>query len=152
MGRKSKYSKELKIQIVKRYLNEEKSTVQLANEIGARDSVVGVWVKKYRKYGESAFEEKKNNSSFTKEFKLKVINAYLNNKGSMDDLAIKYNIPSSKTLSIWILNYNNHIELKDYIPGKKEIYMSKSRKVTPEERIEIVRYFIEHNCDYKLAA
>ncbi len=30
--------------------------------------------------------------------------------------------------------------------------MSKSRKVTPEERIEIVRYCIEHDCDYKSTA
>lgn len=152
MGRKSKYSKELKIQIVKKYLNGEKSTLQLADEIGTVDSVIGRWVKKYRKYGESAFDEKKNNSPYTKDFKLKVIQAYLNGEGSQDDIANKFGISSGTTIFKWVKDYNNHIEIKDYIPGKKEIYMSKSRNVTPEERIEIVRYCIEHNCDYKSTA
>lgn len=53
---------------------------------------------------------------------------------------------------MWVLNYNNHIEPKDYIPGKKEVYMSKSRKVALEERIEVVNYCIEHNLDYKSTA
>lgn len=152
MGRKPKYSKELKIQIVKRYLNGEKSALQLANEIGTRDQVVYNWAKKYKQYGESAFDTKKNNSSYTKEFKLNVIQSYLNGDGSMEDIAIKYNIPSSSTLNSWIVDYNNHIELKDYIPGKKEIYMSKSRKVTTEERIQIAKYCIEHDCDYTSTA
>ena len=45
---------------------------------------------------------------------------------------------------------NRHFitELKDYIPGGKEIYMAKCRKVTKEERIEIVKYCMEHDLDY----
>ena len=48
--------------------------------------------------------------------------------------------------------YNSHIELKDYIPEGEDIYMSKSRKVNKEERIEIVKYCIEHDMDYKTTA
>lgn len=46
---------------------------------------------------------------------------------------------------------NRHFitELKDYIPGGKEIYMTKCRKVTKEERIEIVKYCMEHDLDYQ---
>ena len=40
MGRKPKYSKEIKIQIVKRYLNGEKSLRKLVDEIGASESRV----------------------------------------------------------------------------------------------------------------
>lgn len=152
MGRKPKYSKEIKIQIVKRYLNGEKSLRKLADEIGASESRVSRWVKNYKKYGETVFNIKKNNSYYTKEFKLSAIQSYLNGEGSLDDIAIQYNIPSSGTLSMWVLNYNNHIEPKDYIPGKKEVYMSKSRKVTLEERIEVVNYCIEHDLDYKSTA
>ena len=47
MRRKSKYSKELKLSIVKRYLDGEGSTVSLAKEINATDGVVGNWVKQY---------------------------------------------------------------------------------------------------------
>lgn len=45
MGRKSKYSKELKIEICKRYLNGEGSTYSLADEIGTNNMVVYRWVK-----------------------------------------------------------------------------------------------------------
>ena len=51
--------------------------------------------------------------------------SYLSGEGSLDDIALKYNIPSSKTLHKWVNYYNGHIELKDYIPGDNKIYMTK---------------------------
>ena len=48
--------------------------------------------------------------------------------------------------------YNSNIELKDYIPGGEDIYMVKSRKVNKEERIEIIKYCLEHDMDYKITA
>jgi len=44
--------------------------------------------------------------------------------------------------------YNNGIEIKDYIPNS-EVYTMKARKTTLEERIEIVRYCLDHDKDYK---
>ena len=78
--------------------------------------------------------------------------AYLNKEGTFDDLAIKYNISSNTTIQKWVQDYNSHIELKDYIPGGEDIYMAKSRKVNKEERIEIVKYCLEHDMDYKTTA
>lgn len=152
MGRKSKYSKELKIEICKRYLNGEGSTYSLADEIGTNNMVVYRWVKKYNAFGESAFDDLKSNNAYTKTFKQMVVDAYLNGEGSLDDLAIKYNISSNSTIIKWIKDYNSHMELKDYIPGGEDIYMTKSRKVNKEERIEIVKYCLEHDLDYKTTA
>ena len=133
MGRKNKYSKELKLSIVKRYLEGEGSTIFLAKEINTAANIVSSWVKKYNAFGESALD-------------------YLNGGGSYDDLAIKYHIPSSSPIKNWVKLYNSHIELKDYIPGGEDIYMAKSRKVNKEERIEIVKYCLEHDMDYKTTA
>lgn len=48
--------------------------------------------------------------------------------------------------------YNANRELKDY-DLKKEVYMAEARrKTTFKERIEIVNYCINHNCDYKNTA
>ena len=152
MGRKNKYSKELKLNIVKRYLAGEGSTVSLAKEINTTDTVVRRWIKKYNAYGESAFDPFNSNVSYTKEFKEMVVLAYLNGEGSYTDLMIKYNIPSDASIIKWVKDYNSHIELKDYIPGGKEIYMTKSRKVNKEERIEIVKYCLDHDLDYKTTA
>ena len=152
MGRKSKFSKELKLSIVKRYFNGEGSTYSLADEIATNKGVVRRWVKKYNAFGESAFDDLKSNNAYTKPFKQMVVDAYLNGEGSLYELAIKYNIPSDSTIIKWIKDYNSHIELKDYIPGGEDIYMAKSRKVNKEERIEIVKYCLAHDLDYKTTA
>ena len=152
MGRKSKYSKELKLSIVKRYLNGEGSTASLAREVNSDESVVWGWVKKYQAFGENTFNTSYKNASYTKDFKEQVVLDYLNGGRSYNDLAIKYHIPSRETLRKWVNDYNSHIELKDYIPGGEDIYMAKSRKVNKEERIEIVKYCLEHDMDYKTTA
>ena len=48
----------------------------------------------------------------------------------------------------WISKYNSHEELKDYDPHP-EVYMTKRKKTTCEERKEIVQYSIDHQKDYK---
>lgn len=93
--------------------------------------------------------EKPANESYTKGFKRKVVEEYLAGEDSLIDIALKYNIPSDRTVLAWVKLYNDHIELKDYIPGGKDIYMTKCRKVTKEERIEIVKYCMEHDLDYQ---
>lgn len=148
MGRKSKFSKEQKIEICKRYLDGSESISILAEEINAGKTTIERWIKIFKAYGDSAFDEKLTNESYTKEFKCKVVEEYLAGEGSLMDIALKYNIPSDSTVLAWVKLYNDYIELKDYIPGGKEIYMAKCRKVTKEERIEIVKYCMEHNLDY----
>ena len=152
MGRKKKYSKEVKLNIVKRYLNGEKSFRALADELHTSSSLIQRWVRMYKEYGEAAFDTNQSNNIYTKQFKHKVVLAYLNGDGSYADLMVKYNISSDSTIIKWVNDYNSHIELKDYIPGGEDIYMAKSRKVNKEERIEIVKYCLEHDMDYKTTA
>ena len=152
MGRKNKYSKEVKLNIVKRYLNGEKSFRALADELHTSSSLIQRWVRMYKEYGEAAFDTNQSNNIYTKQFKHKVVLAYLNGDGSYADLMVKYNISSDSTIIKWVDDYNSHIELKDYIPGGEDIYMAKSRKVNKEERIEIVKYCLEHDMDYKTTA
>ena len=49
------------------------------------------------------------------------------------------------------MKYNDGIEIRQYDP-KGDIYTMISRKTTIEERIEIVKYVIEKDYDYKGAA
>ena len=153
MSRKAKYSKELKLEIVKRYLKGE-STNALANEYAllkrGPDTIRG-WVHKYEALGENGFESSCTNKSYSKDFKLKVINEYLSGKDSLQGLANTYNISSSEIVRKWVLAYNNGEEIKDYDP-KSEVYAMKSRKTTLEERLEIVKYVLDNNNDYKGAA
>lgn len=138
--------------MVKRYLSGEGSLYTLAKELYCDHSVLRRWVKMYEAFGESAFDTSTTNASYTKEFKEKVVLDYLNEGGSYINLAIKYGLSSPSSIKRWVKDYNSHIELKDYIPGGEDIYMTKSRKVNKEERIEIVKYCLEHDLDYKTTA
>lgn len=151
MERKSKLSKEQKIEIVKCYIDGKGSFLSLAKKFSVGRASIDNWVRKYQKYGEAAFDPRPKNNSYTKEFKERVVQAYLNGEGSLPYLAVKYDIPSNTTIRNWLKRYNSHIEQKDYIPTG-DVYMTKSRKTTKEERIEIVKYCIDHDKDYKLAA
>jgi transposase-like protein len=154
MGRKAKYSKELKLEIVKRYLKGESSTL-LTREynISGKKAVNRIleWTNKYKSIGEIAFDESITNKSYSKELKERVIKDYLDGKDSYEGLANKYNISNGQIVRDWVLKYNNGIEIKDY-DSKGDVYTMKSRKTTFEERLEIVKYVLDNNNDYKGAA
>jgi len=153
MGRKAKYSKELKLEIVKRYLKGESANA-LANEyalLKRGPQTIREWVHKYESLGEKAFNHSNRNKSYSKELKQQVINDYLNGIDSLDGLANKYNISKGEIVRQWILKYNEGIEIKDYDP-KGDVYTMKSRKTTLEEKLEIVNYVLDNNNDYKGAA
>lgn len=153
MGRKSKYSIDQKLQAVHDYLDGKRSTTQICHDLGINNSVSYLydWITKYNKYGESAFHHKKKNKSYTQEFKESVVKEYLDGRGSLRDLSIKYDICSFETLRRWIRRYNSHIEQVDYCP-QGDVYMTKSRNATLQEKIEIVQFCLENDKQYKLAA
>ena len=146
---KSKYSSELKLQIVKEYLNGGGSYNSLATAFGVGRKSVEQWIRTYRVQGELAFIARPNNTHYSSGFKMRCVEAVLRGEGSVDDITAKYNISSNSVLRKWIKCYNANMELKDYEP-KREVYMAEARrKTTLEERKEIVDYCISHNNDYK---
>ena len=158
MGRKSKYSLAEKIQAVLDYKSGKKSISEISKTLGMSKGhaesgyTVRRWISFYDKYGEDGFLPKNKNKIYPKEFKEKVVKEYLDGIGSFESLSLKYDIPSKETLRKWVISYNSHEELKDYNPNG-EVYMASARrKTTIEERIEIVKYCLEHNKEYKLAA
>jgi len=151
MPRKSKFTKELKIEVVRRYEIGKESISTLANEINANEVTVRNWIDQFHEYGESAFNTRPRNESYAKEFKEEVVNAYLNGTNTYRGLALQYNIPSHTVIIGWVKEYNNPEGLKEYCP-QGDVYQMKSRKTTQEERIEIVNYCLNHNKDYKLTA
>ena len=84
------------------------------------------------------------------ELKLKAVQDYLNGVGSQAEICKKYKILSDRQLRNWIKWYNGHREFKERSSAKGEIYMTKGRKTTQEERVEIVAFCIEHGKDYGL--
>ena len=146
---KSPTTPEFKIQLCEKYLSGEGSYQSLAAEHGIGATSLIRWVAKYREQGAACFYRPPGNARYSKEFKEQCVKAFLSGQGSANDIAAKYNISDDSVLRKWIMQYNAHMELKDYDP-KREVYMAEARrKTTLSERKEIVEYCVEHNKDYK---
>ena len=83
------------------------------------------------------------NKYYCLEVKNSAVNDYISGKGSLYDICSKYNISSHSVLQGWILKYNNTKENK---------IMTKGRKTTYNERVEIVAFCIENNDNYQLTS
>ncbi len=99
---------------------------------------------------ESQGLREKGNKKYSKELKKQAVNDYLSGKGSQLEICKKYKIRSRRQLRNWIKWYNSHKEFKDRTFTKGEIYMTKGRKTTQEERMEIVAFCIAHSKNYGL--
>ena len=151
MSRKVKYTKEVKLKASKDYLSGKMSAFNIARSLGMSkrgDKIVRYWARQYEVNGDKIFDDKPRNKSYSKEFKEKVVKEYLDGKGSFKYLAAKFGIPSNCTVLSWVKKYNGHIELEDYDP-KGEIYMTKGRITTLDERIEIVKWCLDHDRSIK---
>ena len=87
---------------------------------------------------------------YSAELKRQAVQDYLAGKGSLRYICKKYGIKDTKQLRNWILYYNGHKEFKERSGARGEIYMTKGRKTTQEERAQIVAFCIEHSKDYAL--
>ncbi|MDD3049263.1 MAG: transposase [Bacilli bacterium] len=139
MGRKSKYTIEQKIEAVLDYKSGKRGTYQICKDLGLDQSGVTLykWIHIYEDFGEVGFLPKQKNKSYSKELKEEAVKEYLAGNGSFRDIARKYEISSNSILVGWVSKYNGYEKLKDYNP-KGEVYMTKGRKTTLEERQEIV--------------
>ena len=90
------------------------------------------------------------NKKYSKELRVEAVKAYLRGEGSQKEVCKRFGIIDRRQLHNWILWYNGHRETKRNNTAKGEIYMTKGRKTTQEERTEIVAFCIEHGKDYGL--
>ena len=150
MGRKPKFSKEVKIKACRDYEEGKISIKNISKQIGANEETVRRWYLTYNEHGPSAFETSNKNSTYSQKFKLSVVEEYTLGKYSLADLSAKHNIATG-IIRTWVNNWYNGIEIKDYAP-KGDVYTMKSRKTTFEERLEIVKWVIDNNMSYKDAA
>lgn len=109
------------------------------------------YVTKYKAHGYSSIQTKTSNNHYSHEFKLAVVQEYLDNQVPLEKLALKYNIPSHQTVKNWIIKYTKEEEIKDTVP-KPEVYTMKGQKKTQEEKIEIVKDYLAGGMSYRETA
>lgn len=147
---KRKISAEEKIAAVNLYLDGKESQRRLAELYGISQVSVRQWIRNYESMGADAFTQK-GNKGYSKELKTRAVQDYLAGCGSQEEICKKYGIRARSKLQCWIMKYNGHEELKSSGAGGS-IIMTKGRKTTFEERVEIVQYCIAHDYNYAEAA
>jgi transposase-like protein len=150
MGRKPKCTVEEKVAAVEDYLNGTRSVSKIMVDLSINSTrTIRNWILAYQSGGIEALCPVTANHSYSKKFKIEMVQRYIAGEGSVTDLCSKYGIPGHGTLQKGISLYNANEELRDYNP-KREVYMAEvRRKTTLTERKEIVEYCIAHNRDYK---
>ena len=144
MGRKRIPNSE-KLVAVNLYLSGQISQGQLAELYGVTKTSVRQWIRNFDALGDGAFQKK--NKKYSRELKLQAVQDYLEGKDSQDEICKKYGIRSRGKLQQWIKMYNSGMNFKYKSSGGSAI-MTKGRKTTFEERVEIVQYCIKHNHNY----
>ena len=141
-----KYSVEDKLRMIQLVLEEKHSINSVAMNEGIALATLQGWIRNYQSIGVEAFYR----IGWTKrssEEKQAAVADYLSGVGSLHDICKKYKISDTHTLRQWISLYNGHKELKASRTGGSSL-MTKGRKTTFEERVEIASYCISHDHNY----
>ena len=141
-----KISPEEKIQWMEKIIQNKESISSVASKTGVHYMTVDKWLRNYKSIGQETFFRKGWTKRTTEEKEAAVLD-YLSGIGSLRDICDKYKIADTRQLRKWIMKYNGHEELKDSGTGGTPI-MTKGRKTTFEERVEIVQYCINHTHNY----
>ena len=147
MGRKSKYSAEEKLLILKKVLRDGTSKVITRYNIGK--DTIRRWRLLYKYQGLPGLQPGHHNQSYSREFKHSLVKQYRQSTESMELFAIKHGLRSVEQLSQWIIKYNES-NLKAYTPRKRDSKMN-GRKTSFEERLTIIEELIKHDVNYNWA-
>lgn len=137
---------EEKMNAVMRRLEQGEPFGQIAESIGVGKTAVMAWCRKYQSMGSDAFV-RNGNKKYSKEFKISVAEYYMDGKGSLEDTCSFFQIPAREQVRRWVKMYNDH-SLKASPGGKEKMTMTKGRKTTLQERIDIVTDHIQSGLSY----
>lgn len=148
MRKNTRLSYEDKLRICTIYEKGEGSLRGLASQFSLSKGAIEKLVFKYRNFGAESLRMQKQNNSYSKSFKNKMIEAYKSGEGSYSEIATKYKMTNPSLIARWVLGYNN-IKTSHGRSGGVNIM---ARKTTLEERIEIIQYLMKHELDYNETA
>lgn len=147
---KSKINPEEKLNTIYGIKNGMESIRHAANRLNIAATSIQQWISIYNSMGKSGFYPS-GNKHYSKELKEQAVLDYLSGGGSQQFICEKYGIRSKSKLQLWIKMYNSHKVLKSSGTGGT-VVMTKGRKTTFEERVEIASYCIAHDHNYAATA
>ena len=102
----AKYSYEFKKKVVYEYLNGEGGYKTLAKKHGIpSDTTVNEWVKAFNGLGAESLTRSRNNKKYSFEYKLHVVESYLNSEISYQELALKEGMSNPSLITRWVNDF-----------------------------------------------
>lgn len=147
MAFKHKFSYEEKVKIVSAYIDGTYGFLEICRRYNINQGSLKTWKRLYDTFGWSGLKTGSKGSYYSKETKESAVKDYLSMELTVPEILKKYQIRSETQLRRWIKKYNGHEVLKSSGTGGNNI-MTKGRKTTFDERIEIVQYCIAHDHNY----
>ena len=147
---RGKISKEERIKAVEKYKAGKGSYESIAKEYSICKRTLVDLVAIYDSQGIEALYDRRQNQKYATELKQEAVQEYLTEKYSQQEICKRFKIRQRSQLRSWIKMYNGHKELRESHGSGTEIYMTKGRKTTQQERAEIVSFCMEHGKDYLL--
>lgn len=147
MRRNRRWTIEEKLTIVLKHLKDGRSMKSLARYYGCSDSLIAAWVGKYNIQGVEGLKHKGQKTIYTTEQKEQMIHEVLNGR-SQSEVTRAYGLSTSSLLSSWIKSYTSG----NKSTSKGRLNMTKGRKTTLEERLEIVDFALVNNKNYHQTA
>lgn len=103
----AKYSKKLKLRVVKEYQNGEISVNSLTIKYDIKNkSEIYKWIRNYENFGEQSLERSVRNKSYSTKFKMDVLNYKVTTNSSLNDTAIRFGIEHPSMISSWMRKFN----------------------------------------------
>ena len=102
----AKYSFEFKLKVVNAYLNGEGSYEYLTRKYGvSTDSKIFEWVHAYREFGKEGLLRSRQKKNYSFQFKLSVVELYLSNEVSYQELALSQGINNPSLITRWVNDF-----------------------------------------------
>ena len=98
----AKYSLSFKLKVVTAYLNNEGGYKSLAKKYGVKSSrQVLRWINVFKEFGKEGLCRKRNNTRYTSEFKLAVVESCLTSELSYRQIAFQYGLNNPPLIARW---------------------------------------------------
>ncbi|WP_295229771.1 IS3 family transposase [Veillonella sp.] len=98
----AKYSLIFKLKVVTAYLNGEGRYEYLTKKYGVKTtSQVRRWISAFKEFGKDGLCRKRNNTRYTSEFKLAVVESYLTSELSYRQIALQYGLNNPSLIARW---------------------------------------------------
>lgn len=151
MSKRSKYSPKEKYQIISEVMDGRHSVNTVAKKYALSWRTINDWIRKYNDEGVEGLKESTTWKRYDSELKRKAVLAVINEEMSLSRATVFFQLSSTSVLRKWISRYTSGETLKSTSKGSVPKTMTKGRKTTYQERIEIAQYTIANDLNYAQA-